>query len=65
MASEFQKRKVAAVFGAMDVDKDGYLEQDDFEALAARWTGLEGVDGRQLRLRGDADHHDELVEGAA
>jgi Ca2+-binding EF-hand superfamily protein len=40
MASDFQRRKVAGVFAAMDMDKDGFLEKDDFEALAARWTGL-------------------------
>lgn len=37
MASEFQRRKVAGVFGAMDVDGDGFLEEADFEALTARW----------------------------
>lgn len=40
MASDFQRRKVAGVFAAMDADGDGFLERDDFEALAARWTGL-------------------------
>jgi Ca2+-binding EF-hand superfamily protein len=42
MVSEFQRRKVAAVFGAMDVNGDGYLERSDFEALAARWTEERG-----------------------
>jgi Ca2+-binding EF-hand superfamily protein len=40
MASEFQRRKVAGVFSAMDADQDGFLEREDFEALAARWTGV-------------------------
>ncbi|MET7280497.1 EF-hand domain-containing protein [Kribbella sp. NPDC005582] len=42
MASEFQRRKVAAVFGAMDADGNGYLEESDFETLTARWVGLRG-----------------------
>lgn len=37
MASEFQRRKVAGVFEAMDVDGDGYLQEADFEALTTRW----------------------------
>ncbi|MEU4392629.1 EF-hand domain-containing protein [Kribbella sp. NPDC023855] len=40
MASEFQRRKVAAVFRAMDADGSGYLEESDFEALTERWVGL-------------------------
>ena len=40
MASELQRRKVAGVFDAMDVDGDGFLEQEDFEALARRWTAI-------------------------
>ena len=43
MASELQRRKVSPVFNAMDVDRDGYLEQEDFEALAARWTTVRGL----------------------
>jgi Ca2+-binding EF-hand superfamily protein len=39
MASELQRRKTAVVFGAMDVDSDGFLDRADFVALAARWTG--------------------------
>jgi Ca2+-binding EF-hand superfamily protein len=37
MASAFQRQKVTGVFGAMDADGDGYLEEADFEALTARW----------------------------
>ena len=40
MASDFQRRKIAGVFTAMDADRDGFLEQADFEALTARWTGI-------------------------
>lgn len=43
MASEFQRRKVAGVFEAMDDDDHGYLTKDNFEALAARWTSLRGL----------------------
>jgi len=43
MASEFQRRKVAAVFGAMDQAGRGYLVEGDFEALAERWTTRRGV----------------------
>jgi Ca2+-binding EF-hand superfamily protein len=42
MASEFQRRKVAGVFGAMDADGNGYLEESDFETLTERWVGLRG-----------------------
>src|ERR1700759_4266636 len=42
MASELQRRKIARVFQAMDVDGDGYLREADFEALSTRWTGLRG-----------------------
>jgi EF hand domain-containing protein len=42
MASEFQRHKVAGVFDAMDVDGDGYLEEEDFEALTARWMQVRG-----------------------
>jgi Ca2+-binding EF-hand superfamily protein len=44
MASEFQRRKIAGVFEAMDTNNDGLLEQSDFEALAARWTRLRGLE---------------------
>jgi hypothetical protein len=43
MASEFQRRKVAGVFDAMDVDGRGFLTEQDFAALAARWTTLRGL----------------------
>lgn len=43
MASEFQRRKVAGVFRAMDVDGDGLLTEADFRALAARWTAIRGL----------------------
>jgi Ca2+-binding EF-hand superfamily protein len=38
MASDFQRRKVAGVFNAMDVDNDGFLEREDFAALTERWV---------------------------
>jgi Ca2+-binding EF-hand superfamily protein len=43
MPSELQRRKIAQVFHAMDVDGDGFLEQSDFEALTARWTTNRGL----------------------
>jgi Ca2+-binding EF-hand superfamily protein len=42
MASDFQRRKVAGVVNAMDVDQDGFLEEEDFEALTERWVGIRG-----------------------
>ncbi|MFC9974983.1 EF-hand domain-containing protein [Spirillospora sp. NPDC127200] len=42
MASEFQRRKVAGVFAAMDGDGDGALRESDFAALTARWTRIRG-----------------------
>ncbi|HEX4221850.1 MAG TPA: EF-hand domain-containing protein [Pseudonocardiaceae bacterium] len=44
MASEFQRRKIAGVFDAMDANSDGLLEESDFQALAARWTTLRGIE---------------------
>jgi len=44
VASEFQRRKVAGVFKAMDVDQDGFLEEEDFEALTERWVGIRGYE---------------------
>ncbi|HZE30598.1 MAG TPA: EF-hand domain-containing protein [Actinoallomurus sp.] len=49
MASEFQRRKIAGVFTAMDVDGDGLLRESDFAALTARWTAIRGV-GDHTRL---------------
>jgi Ca2+-binding EF-hand superfamily protein len=40
MASDFQRRKIAGVFHGMDADHDGYLEEEDFEALTERWMGI-------------------------
>lgn len=42
MASEFQRRKIAGVFDAMDVDGDGLLTAEDFEAVTERWVGIRG-----------------------
>lgn len=42
LASDFQRHKIAGVFTAMDADKDGLLEEADFRALTARWTGIRG-----------------------
>lgn len=44
MASEFQQRKIAGVFNAMDADDDRYLDEADFRALTARWTGIRGIE---------------------
>jgi Ca2+-binding EF-hand superfamily protein len=49
MASEFQRRKIAGVFKAMDVDGDGFLRESDFAALTARWTAIRGA-GDDARL---------------
>ncbi|MFC8128490.1 EF-hand domain-containing protein [Streptomyces sp. NPDC057302] len=52
MASQFQHDKLQAMFAAFDADSDGYLRADDFEALAARWGQLSGVEpGTELRAR--------------
>ena len=48
MASEFQRSKVHLVFGAMDVTGDGYLTEEDFRLLAARWAELRGSDEKLL-----------------
>ncbi|ONI73942.1 calcium sensor EFh [Kribbella sp. ALI-6-A] len=42
MASEFQRRKVAGVFHAMDADGNGYLNESDFVTLTDRWAGVRG-----------------------
>ncbi|MFF1823374.1 EF-hand domain-containing protein [Kribbella sp. NPDC058245] len=62
MATDFQRRKVAGVFGAMDADSNGYLEEADFEArtehkqVVYAWKGsddgIEEVFGK-LDLNGD------------
>ncbi|GAA4617091.1 EF-hand domain-containing protein [Actinoallomurus liliacearum] len=44
MASEFQRRKIAGVFEAMDTDGDGFLREGDFAALADRWIAIRGTD---------------------
>ncbi len=44
MASDFQRRKISGVFGAMDADADGYLTESDFRALTARWLDVRGTD---------------------
>lgn len=52
MASDFQRYKIAGVFNAMDADKDGFLEEADFEALTARWTENRGwVPGSESHTR--------------
>src|SRR4051812_442384 len=43
MASELQRRKISTVFGAMDVDGDGFLTEADFQALTDRWTKARGL----------------------
>ncbi|NBH09866.1 calcium sensor EFh [Amycolatopsis sp. SID8362] len=43
MASDFQRRKISVVFGAMDADDDGYLTEADFRALTARWLDVRGT----------------------
>lgn len=40
MANAFQERKLKGMFTAFDADGDGYLREDDFRALAARWRLL-------------------------
>ncbi len=42
MASEFQQRKIAGVFHAMDADGNGLLEEADFEAVTERWAAIRG-----------------------
>lgn len=44
MASEFQRKKVATVFSAMDRNGRGHLVENDFVALADRWTVLRDAD---------------------
>jgi len=52
MASTFQERKLKGMFAAFDADSDGYLREEDFRALVARWSRLPGVGpGTELRAR--------------
>jgi len=44
MASDFQRRKISGVFGAMDADHDGFLTEADFRALTTRWLDVRGTD---------------------
>ncbi|MGZ3143700.1 EF-hand domain-containing protein [Lentzea chajnantorensis] len=48
MASDLQRRKVSVVFGALDANTDGYLDESDFRALTARWVSLRGGDEELL-----------------
>ncbi|MFJ4675885.1 EF-hand domain-containing protein [Kitasatospora sp. NPDC088783] len=43
MASEFQRHKLTSMFHAFDTDRNGYLDQQDFRALADRWKQLPRV----------------------
>ncbi|MEU9105510.1 EF-hand domain-containing protein [Streptomyces xanthophaeus] len=55
MASVFKQRKIRGMFAAFDVNGDGYLQRDDFEALAVRWGRLPGVEPEtELRARVEA-----------
>lgn len=55
MASAFQERKLKGMFAAFDADSDGYLREEDFRALVARWSRLPGVGpGTELRARVEA-----------
>lgn len=52
MASAFQERKLRRMFAAFDADSDGYLREEDFRALVARWSLLPAVaPGTELRTR--------------
>ncbi len=53
MASDFQRRKVAGVFNAMDANGDGFLEREDFAALTERWA----------RTRADRDRVTTIMMG--
>ncbi|MFD7736462.1 EF-hand domain-containing protein [Kitasatospora phosalacinea] len=43
MASEFQRYKLTSMFRAFDTDGNGYLDEEDFRALADRWGQLPRV----------------------
>ncbi|MEV6570057.1 EF-hand domain-containing protein [Streptomyces sp. NPDC051577] len=52
MASAFQERKLKGMFAAFDADGDGYLREEDFASLVARWSRLPGVGpGTEVRAR--------------
>lgn len=52
MANAFQEHKLRDMFAAFDADSDGYLREEDFRALVARWSRLPGVGpGTELRAR--------------
>ncbi|GAA3582029.1 EF-hand domain-containing protein [Amycolatopsis ultiminotia] len=42
MASALQCAKIGMVFGAMDVDSDGFLTEEDFRVLTWRWARTSG-----------------------
>ncbi|MCK2242649.1 MULTISPECIES: EF-hand domain-containing protein [unclassified Crossiella] len=48
MATDLQRRKVSRVFAALDANGDGFLEESDFAALAARWIQVRGPGDHQL-----------------